>query len=194
MTEDLQSLLEKINREGVEKARAEASAITEAARKEAAKLVSDAKAEAEALKAAAEKSANESAERAAETIRQAARDTVLEVEDAVTKLLTRLLAENVEKALGDGETLAKLAKGAVEEFVSTGDVEVSASAKLVSSLKAALAAQKNVTVTMDEALGKGFTVKLDGGRVEHAFTADVVANELSRRLRPELAALVKGTK
>jgi len=34
-------------------------------------------------------------------------------------------------------------------------------------------------------------VKLDGGRVEHAFTAAAITDELAKRLRPDLAKLLK---
>ena len=44
---------------------------------------------------------------------------------------------------------------------------------------------------MDEVTSSGFTVKLDGGRVEHDFTGATVAAELAKRLRPDLAALMK---
>ena len=56
---------------------------------------------------------------------------------------------------------------------------------------AQVAALKSFTVVTDAALDAGFSVKLDGGRVEHAFTADVIAGELAKRLRPDLAALLK---
>ena len=50
--------------------------------------------------------------------------------------------------------------------------------------------QGGFTVVVDESLGAGFSVKLDGGRVEHAFTAEVIAAELAKRLRPDLAKLL----
>ena len=48
-----------------------------------------------------------------------------------------------------------------------------------------------MNVVTDEASGTGFSVKLDGGRVEHAFTGPVVCEALARRLRADLAELVK---
>ena len=72
-----------------------------------------------------------------------------------------------------------------------GPVEVAAPAKLAAALKAQLASKGNVTVVMDDTLGTGFSVKTDGGRVEHAFTGDVIADELAKRLRPDLAKLLK---
>ena len=38
--------------------------------------------------------------------------------------------------------------------------------------------------------GNMITVKTDGGRVEHDFTAETISAELARRLRPDLAKLV----
>ena len=55
MSEDLQSLLEKINRDGVEKAEAEAQKIIDAANRRAAEIVSSAKDEAARAKADAER-------------------------------------------------------------------------------------------------------------------------------------------
>ena len=154
MSEDLQSLLEKINREGVEKARTEADKIIADAKAKAADIVKTANAEAAKAKADAEKAAADYASRAAETVRQAERDTILKIESSVTALL--------EKA-----------------------------PKLAAALKAQLASKGNVTVVMDDTLGTGFSVKTDGGRVEHAFTGEVIADELAKRLRPDLAKLLK---
>lgn len=190
MSENLQSLLEKINREGVEKAQSEAARIIADAKAQAAAIVKDANAAAAKAKAEAETAAADYAARAAQTIQQAARDTVLEVQGAVTRLLERVLAQDVDKALADEKTVSALVADAVKAVA--GEAEVSlASDRLVAALKAQLAARGTIQVTLDEALGTGFSVKLDGGRVEHAFTGDVIAAELARRLRPDLAKLVK---
>ena len=189
MSEDLQSLLEKINRDGVEKAQAESDRIIAEAKAKAAAIVKEANEAAAAAKADAEKSALDYQARAAETVKQAARDTVIEVKDAVTALLEKILAKDVDKALADEKTVTALVADAIKG--RTGSVEVAAPARLASALKAQLAAQPNVKVVLDEALDTGFAVKLDGGRVEHAFTGEVIAGELAKRLRPDLAALLK---
>ena len=187
--EDLQNLLEKINRDGVEKAEAEAKKIVDAAKAKADALIRDARAEADKAKADADKAAADYAARASDTIRQAARDTVLSVQDAITKMLQRLLSEDVDAALANPQTAAGLAAGAIEDMART--TEVLANSKLVAALKAQFAAQPNITVVADDTIGAGFTVKLDGGRVEHSFTGEVIAAELAKRLRPDLAALMK---
>ena len=189
MSEDLQSLLEKINREGVEKANAESARIIDAAKAKAAAIVKEAEESAAKAKADAEKASADYAARAAETVSQAARDTVLKIESSVTALLEKLLVKSVDVTLANPDTAAKLVATAVADL--TGPGEITCGAKLAAALKAQLAAQRNFTVALDDTLGTGFTVKLDGGRVEHAFTGAAISEELAKRLRPDLAKLVK---
>lgn len=190
MAEELQNLLEKIKRDGVDKANAEAAAIVAKAKADADIMVKEAEAKAAALKSAAEAEAAVYSERAAETIRQAARDTVLKVEASVARMLEKLLGAGVDRALGDPAVVAPIAAEAVKALVA-GDkaAEVAAGAKLAEALRAQLAAG-NFTVVTDESLSTGFAVRLDGGRVEHDFTGPAVAAALAERLRPDLAKLV----
>ena len=149
--EDLQSILEKINREGVEKADAEAKRIIDDAKAKAAAIVKEAEDAAAKAKADAARDADASARRGEETLRQAANGS-----------------PNVE-----GCTFTALSE-------------------IAATLKAQLAAKGEFEVVTDESTGSGFSVRIDGGRVEHSFTGATVAGELARRLRPELAKLVKG--
>lgn len=187
--EDLQGLLEKINRDGVEKADAEAAKIVAAAEAKAKTLVEAATAEAAALRAAAEKDAADFAARAEATVRQAARDIVLGVRESISGLFERLLAQAVNRALGDEATVAKLAGDVIADMVGPGEIRVGEN--LVSALQAQLAAKGGFTVAADGSVGSGFTVRLDGGRIEHSFTGEVIAAELAKRLRPAVAALLK---
>ena len=186
--EDLQSLLEKINREGVEKADAEAAKITAAAQSKADALVKDALAKAAQSKTDAEKDAKAYADRAAETIRQSARDIIIGVKDSVTALLENLLAKDVDRALADEKTAASIVAEAIKDL--TGSGEIHCGAKLAATLNSQLSTLNSFTVVTDESLGTGFTVKTDGGRVEHDFTPETISAELAKRLRPDLAKLV----
>ncbi len=193
MSEELQQLLEKIQQDGVNKANAEAAKIIAKAKADAETLIKEAEEKAAGEKARAEAEAKAFSERAGETIRQAARDTVLSVEAAVTKLLEAILVKDVKAVLADPESTAPVALEAIKALVSAGDTEVAADEKLADALRAALnaAAVKGVTVVTDETLGTGFSVRLDGGRVEHDFTGSAVAEALAKRLRPALAKLVR---
>ncbi len=194
MTQDLQQLLEKIQRDGVDKANTEAQRILEQAQAEAAALKKRAKDEAANTIAAARQEAEAFQRRAEETIRQTARDTVLTVERAITALLSNLLLKDVSAALNNTDLAAELAAEAVRRYLNdSGDLEISASAKLVEALRAKLAAEaaNGVRITTDDAIGAGFSVRLSNGRVEHSFTGAAVAEALARQLRPRLAALMK---
>ena len=187
--EDLQGLLEKINRDGVEKAEAEARKIVEEARAKADAIVKEALAKADQSKANAEKSSAAYADRAAETIRQAARDITIGIKDSITALLENLLAKDIDRALGDEKTAASIVADAIKDL--TGPGEIRCGEKLAKTLNSQLSALNSFTVVTDDTLGAGFTVKLDGGRVEHDFTAETISAELAKRLRPDLAALFK---
>ena len=190
MSEDLQSLLEKINREGVEKANAESAKIIAAAKAEAADIVKAAKAEADQAKADAEKAAADYAERAKVTIKEGARDTVRGLQNTITAMLEKLLVKDVNAALADPAACAKLLQVAIGDLLDKGELAVVTSKRIADTLKSQFAAQKEVTISADDGITAGFTVKLDGGRVEHSFTDKVVAEELAKHLRADLAALV----
>jgi len=187
--EDLQSLLEKINREGVEKADAEAKKIVDEAQAQADALLKTAQSAAAQAKADADREAAAYAERAKESVGQAARDVILGVKDAITILLENILVKEVDKALSDEKTVLDLVSTAIKGL--TGSGEISCGPTLAKTLSARLASSTPFTVVTNEAQGTGFTVKLDGGRIEHAFTGEVIAAELAKRLRPDLAALLK---
>ena len=149
MAEELQQLLEKIQRDGVDKANAEAQSIVDKAKKEAQSIVDKAKEEAAAATAKAEADAKAFGERANTTIKQAARDTVLEVRESVNRFFERLLAQDVKVALADNA--AALAADAGKALAAGADAQVAANAQLAEALRAQFAAgaAKGVTVVTD---------------------------------------------
>lgn len=194
MTQDLQQLLEKIQRDGVDKAKTDSDKIVEDARAQARSLIESARAEATKIKTAARVEAEAFEHRAEETVRQSARDTLLNVEKAVTALLTTLLLKEVNTALNSTELVSGLVVEAVRTYLAgKGTIEVAAAAKLADALRAKLAgeAASGVTVVTDDTIGTGFRVRLANGRIEHAFTGAAIADSLAKQLRPRLAALLK---
>jgi V/A-type H+-transporting ATPase subunit E len=189
MSEDLQSLLEKINRDGVEKAQAQSEAILAQARQKAADIVKEAENSAVSIVASAKKDAENYAQRAAETIAQAGRDTIIETANAITRMLEKLLLNETVASMKQPENVSQLAFDAVKSIAAGG--EVATSSELIAALTAKLAALPEFTVEMDETINSGFTVKTDNGRIEHSFTGKTLANELCRRLRPDLAAILR---
>ena len=195
MSENLNELLEKIQREGVDKAKDAAAEVTADAEAKAKALLAEAEAKAKALLEEAKRQAEAYAESSKQTIRQSAKNTLIEVENAVTALFDKLLAKGVSDATADAGLVAELAAEAVRAYATgTGKVAVAAGAKLCDALRAKLAGQAangGVDVVLDETSGTGFRVLLAGGRIEHNFTGQAIAESLSRQLRPALAELLK---
>lgn len=185
--QDLQSLLEKINRDGVEKAEQEAARIIHAAKEKSDSILNDARAQADKLLRDAEESSRRYAEHATETVKQAARDTVLKVELSIKSLLEKILLDAVKDSMSDDVLASELVAGAVREIAGEG--EIVCGEKLAKALCSKLSGSP-FTVSMDETFGSGFSVRTDNGRIESSFTAEVIAGELAKRLRPELAKLV----
>jgi V/A-type H+-transporting ATPase subunit E len=194
MTQDLQQLLEKINTDGVEKAKTEAAKIVGQASAQAKAIVAAATREAEQQVAHAKQEADAFERRAEETLRQSARDTVLNVETSVTAMLTALLLKDVNTTLSSAELVAQLAVEAVRAYIQEkGGLSVVASANLVDALRAKLASEavNGVTVVRDDHTGAGFKIRLANGRIEHDFSGAAVAEALAKNLRPKLASLLK---
>lgn len=194
MTEDLQQLLEKIQKDGVEKANTEAETILEKAKKESEALIASAKAEAEKIKSDAQSEAEAYSARASETISQSARDVLLHVEKSVTELLETLLQKDVNTALSSEETAATLVMEAVKTYMTGEDkIDIGVARQMTEALRAKLSgmAAEGVSVVTDETTGAGFRVNLADGRIEHDFTGTAVADALAKQLRPGLAALLK---
>ena len=198
MTEDLQQLLDRIRREGVEKAETEAKAIVEAARKEAAETLAKAKTEAEDLRKEAEKDAKAFAQRAEQQVRQAVRDVNLQVAQDLENQVVNLLGDDVKGALADRGNVAKWVSQAVDAYPAAGEkgIEVELggqAAEWAGELRAQLRAKAadGVRVEGSPAFPEGFTIRLAGGRVEQCFTAEAVTDALARLLRPQIAELLK---
>lgn len=198
MTEDLQQLLDRIRREGVEKAETEAKAIVEAARKEAAETLAKAKTEAEGLRKEAEKDARAFAQRAEQQVRQAVRDVNLQVAQDLENQVVNLLGDDVKGALADRGNVAKWVSQAVDAYLAGGEkgIEVELGGKAAEwagELRAQLRAKAadGVRVEGSPAFPEGFTIRLAGGRVEQCFTAEAVTDALARLLRPQIAELLK---
>lgn len=188
MSENIQSLLDKINREGIEKAEMEAAKIISAAEQKAKDIIESANEEAARAAAESQKSAEAYAQRARETIRQSARDIILSVKSSVEAVLDKLLSEAVSESLLKEETLCALVDSALKG-ISSG--EIFCGSKIAAALAKTLAAKGEFKVVIDEKLGNGFSVRIDEGRIEHSFSEEVISRELARLLRPDLAKLLQ---
>ena len=193
MAEDLQALMERIQKDAVDKAELEATSIISKAKEKAAEIVKAAEDEAKAKLEQADKDAVAFTERSERTLEQSARDLLLSVGKNLEKMILDLLSLQIEKSL-DETTVKSMLLSIAKSYSSDIEVDFSeADAKALSSFvmgEFAKQLKAGVKVESDKGVKFGFRVKLYQGKVSHEFTEQAMAESLSALLRPQLAKIV----
>lgn len=199
MAEELQHLIERIQREAVDSGEKQAAEILAKAKQQAAQIVADAEARAQARLEKAEKDAEQFTERSMQTLRQAARDLLITVGQGVENIISNLAAEAAEASL-DYQTVQEMLVKLADNYVGRTDrerrielmVSPSDQARLINFFKDKYhdKLQQGLVIQGDERIFKGFKVQLEDGRVTHNFTPEAIAEALSNFLRPHLADIV----
>ena len=193
MAEDLQALMQRIQKDAVDKAELEATSIISKAKEKAAEIVKAAEEEAKAKLEQADKDAEAFTERSERTLEQSARDLLLSVGKNLEKMILDLLSLQVEKSL-DETTVKSMLLAIAKSYSSDIEIDFSeADAKALSSFvmgEFAKQLKAGVKVESDKGVKFGFRVKLDQGKVSHEFTEAAMAESLSALLRPQLAKIV----
>ncbi len=197
MAEELQSLLERIQKESMGRAEKQADEIVAQAKEKAAVLIQAAE---EKAKQALEKAAIDAiafTERSQKTLAQAARDLLLTVGCGVETLFEKLVSDAVADALSV-EVVAKMLMKICDTSSMKQGISISMSGadqkKIVEYFNAKLAEavkRGGVEIKTDNEIIKGFTVALKGQDVYTDFTREAIAEALMKFLRPRLADIVR---
>jgi len=200
MDEQLQSLLDRIRSEGVERAEAEAASIIGAANERAGRIVAEAEAEADGLRQGAEADAQASRERAEKALEQAGRDFLLALQKRIEALLRETLRDTVAAALTPdvvADMLVRLAEAYAAHDMNESRIDVLLSPEDRERL-AALVMQKyrdlanqGLTLRIDERLDKGFEVSFVDDNLYHDFSLTALAEALAPVLKPPLGEIVE---
>ena len=199
MDVQLQELIDKIKKDGVVTAEAEASKIVEASEKKAEGIIADAQAKAaEIIKNA--KAETERMEKASEeAIIQAGRNMLLSFKDSLIGELDGLIKAETEKAESK-EVLTKLIPETVKAWAKNAyaselsvlkrkkDLKILESA-LTSELKAEVS--KGLEIKPDKTLSAGFRIGVKNGAAYYDYSADSLAEMFAAYLNPKVAALLK---
>lgn len=195
MADDLQHLIDRIHKDAVGKAEAEANKLLADAKAKAEQMVKSAEAQAKANLEKADKDAEVFATRSAKTLEQAARDVLIAVGQGLEKMVMGLLADQVQKGLSSemvSQMLLQLAQGytgkAAHVVLSPEDA-TRLKSFILGEFQQKLAA--GVTVESDSAIVSGFRLSFENGKVSHEFTNQAISEALSAVLRPSLAKVVQ---
>ena len=197
MAEELQSLLDKINEEGVRKAEAQRSEIIAAAEAEAKAIRAKAAEDAEAVVKAAKEEAAGLQARAESAIRQAARDILLELQSELQRRITRAVSSAAEQALTP-ELMAGLIRDLAAKFAASPDAQLTvlSAAKDVPALEAALRSaladsfRSRPKLFASPEIKGGMEVSFKNGEVYFDFTSDAITELVAEYIGPRLAKLL----
>lgn len=197
MAEELQHLIDRIQREAVDTGEKEAARIVSQAREKAAAMIREAEEGAKSHREKAELEARQFTERSFQALEQASRDVLITVGQSVERLLRQIAGVSVEGAM-TGEVmqqmLIKLAEGYAAHAgakleVILGEADRQKLEQFVfGKLKEKL--EGGVHLTADAAMTQGFRVQWNGETAVHDFSQEAIADSLSAFLRPKLAEVV----
>ena len=200
MTEELQSLLDRIRAEGVERAEAEAARIVAEAQERAAGIVAEAEAEAEALRRGAEADADASLERGHTALEQAGRDFLISLQKSIEAVLRETLCDTVAEALTPElmtQILVRLADAYAEREMNESRIDVLLSPEDRDAVGAIVMDKfrrivgQGLTLRPDDRVDKGFKVSFVDYSMYHDFTAEALAEALAPVLKPPLCDIVR---
>jgi len=200
MTEELQSLLDRIRTEGVERAEAEAARIVAEAQERAAGIVAEAEAEAEALRRGAEADADASLERGHTALEQAGRDFLISLQKSIEAVLRETLCDTVAEALTPElmtQILVRLADAYAEREMNESRIDVLLSPEDRDAVGAIVMDKfrrivgQGLTLRPDDRVDKGFKVSFVDYSMYHDFTAEALAEALAPVLKPPLCDIVR---
>jgi len=200
MEEQLQSLLDRIRHEGVERAEAEAAGILDEATERARRIVAEAETEAGGVRRGAEADAEASRQRAEKALEQAGRDFLLALQKSIEAILRETLRDTVATALTPdvvADMLVRLAEAYAAHDMNESRVDVLLApedrqriAALVMEKYRDLVGQ-GLTLRADKRIDKGFKVSFVDDNLYHDFSLPALAEALAPVLKPPLGEIVE---
>ena len=181
MAEDkkLDSLLERIYQDGVEKSNKKADEIISNAKSEAERIVKEAEAKSEEIIKEAERTSEELKKNTITDVRMAGEQSISALKQRVKELVTaKVLEDGLKGAFADANFLKDLILEVVKKWdISSGDSDVTVyfpeskkgdiDSAFEKSIKSAI---RNATINFDKKLSNGFKIVPEGGNYQLQFT------------------------
>ncbi|MDR2029318.1 MAG: V-type ATP synthase subunit E [Treponema sp.] len=198
----LQELIDKIKKDGIESASEEASRLKTQAEEEARRIIEAAQREAGAIIAKGKADAERSEKAGIAAVEQASRNLVLAFKTEIQTLLDKIVVRETGAAYGD-ETLKAvipdLLKGWASknggqgadalDLILSGEQLKKLQAYFSDKLSAEL--KQGLELKSDRNLASGFRIAYKDGSAYYDFSAESVAGLLSAYLNPRLAEILK---
>ena len=196
----VQELIDKIKKDGIEAASEEAARIKLEADTEASQVIQAAQKEAADIIEKAKQNAQRSEKAGIATLEQASRNLVLAFKGEIQSLLDKIVAEELSKSYNDDvlkTVLPEILKAWPAKGINSLSVVVSEASldKILAFFKTKLAVElkKGVELKSDNNLTAGFNIVNQDGSAYYDFSAESVAELLSAYLNPRISEILKAS-
>lgn len=199
MAEDIKSLIEKINQEGIAAAQEKAKEIESRAKQEAGKALEKAKQEADRMLEEAREQISKEQEKERTLLAQAGRDLLLTLRQEINAMLDRLVVRELHEALSP-DALFKILSSVIKHSSAHGETEIIISLnkedlkKLESGFLAKLKAEvkRGIVLKPSESIQGGFLISFDSGKSQFDFSERALAEYIATSLKPKLKEILEG--
>jgi len=196
----VQELIDKIKKDGIESASEEAAHIKHDAENEASRIVEAAKKEAADIVAKAKQDAERSEKAGIAAIEQASRNLVLLFRGEIQGLLDKVIDAELVEAYND-DTVKKILPEVLKSWSEKGIDSLSlllpeASISKIESYfttKLANELKKGMEIKPDSNINAGFRIAMRDGSAYYDFSAEAVAELFSAYLNPYLSEIFKSS-
>jgi V/A-type H+-transporting ATPase subunit E len=199
MDVQLDGLIEKLKKEGIDEGRTKAAEIVREAEKKAAAILDDAAKKSGQIVADAQKQAAQFQTNGKLALKQAARDGELLLKSRITELFDRVFKQRISETLTADflkEMILKLVdqwgKGTATEIVLSATDRKKLEDVLFQGVGKAL--RETVTLRPSPEISGGFRIGLKGQDVYYDFTDESIAETLKLFLKPNLKEILDGGK
>jgi len=198
MEMELNSLIDKIKKDGVDEAQKNAKGIIGEAQGKAKKIIKDAEKQASAIITNAQSQAEDFKKASEKAINQSARDVLLVLRERVFEFFAKVVRQDVKEQLSP-DALKGIILKAIENFRKDGisDIDILVSekdrAKLQSLLFNALTKETkaHLTITGSPGIDKGFRIGQKGKDSYFDFTDEAITEAFKKYLSPKLVDMLE---
>ena len=198
----IQELIDKIRKDGVDAAEVEAEKILISAKEEAQRIIAEARSEADKILVNAENENTRMVKSSEDAIRQAGRNLLISFRESVARELKTIISESVD-AVYSSQALEKIIVDVVERWsinpevqnltviLNNDDVE-RLEKTMIASLKERV--KKGVTLKANDNFDGGFRIAVNDDAVYYDYCENAVVEMLSNYLSPKIVKLMKEAK
>jgi V/A-type H+-transporting ATPase subunit E len=198
MAEEIQSLIEKIQQDGINVAEEKAKEIEDQAKKQADLIQENARVESERLLSEAKDNLAKMEQSQKALLAQAGRDLMLTLKKEINAMLERLILQEIQESITP-EVMADILGRIIKEQATLGkeDIIVTLKKEDLNKLETNFLARlkeevkKGIILKPSEEVRSGFLISFDNAKSYFDFSDQALSEYIGTYLKPKLAELLK---